>query len=171
MPSGAQDQATTPPTVLLVVESVRVYRRGGASLTELARALSIEITVPRGWWDQHTHKKPRLLRPENLPDIWTPATATNQALRTQGVLACTGDTRPGRNDVARELAIIRDRVQPRFIMTEHTMIELAELPKCVDRSHPTALHIAAHSHDGTVFLTHSGEPISVQHTHPSRLCW
>lgn len=44
------------PTVLLVVESVRLYRRGGASFTELARALSVEITVLRGWWDQHTHK-------------------------------------------------------------------------------------------------------------------
>jgi hypothetical protein len=35
-------------TVLLVVESVRVYRRGGASLTELARALRVDITVLRG---------------------------------------------------------------------------------------------------------------------------
>lgn len=129
-------------TVLLVVESVRVYRSGGASLTELARALSVEITVLRGWLDQHTHKKPRLLRPENLPDVWAPAAATNQALRTHGVLACTGDTCPGRNDFARELAVIRDRVEPRIIMTERTMIELAELPDCVDSSRPAVLHVA-----------------------------
>lgn len=153
------------PAVLLVVESVRVYRRGGASLTEPARALSVEITVLRGWLDQHTHKKPRLPRTENLPDVWAPAAATNQALRTHGVQACTGDTRPGRNDFARELAVIPDRVQPRFIMTERTMIDLAELPDCVDRSRPAVLHVAAHSQDGAVFLTNSAEPISVPHTH------
>jgi hypothetical protein len=115
--------------------------------------------------DQHTHKKPRLLRPENLPDVWAPAAATNQALRTHGVLACTGDTCPGRHDFTRELAVIRDRVEPRFIMTERTMIELAELPDCIDRNRPAVLHVATHSQDGAVFLTNSGEPISVQHTH------
>lgn len=153
------------PTVMLVIESVRVYRRGGASLTELARALSVEITVLRGWLDQHAHKKPRPLRPESLPDVWAPAAATTQALRTHGVLACTGHTCPGRNDFARELAVIPDRVQPRFIMTERTLIELAELPDCVDRSRPAVLHVAAHSQDGAVFPTNSGEPISVQHAH------
>jgi hypothetical protein len=153
------------PTVLLVVESVRVYRRGGASLTELAHALSVEITALRSWLDQHAQTKPRLLRPENLPDVWAPAAASNQALRTRGVLACTGDKWPGGNDFATELAVIRDRVEPRFIMTERTMIELAELPDCVDRTRPCVLHVAAHSQDGAVFLTNGGEPISVQHAH------
>jgi hypothetical protein len=49
MLSGAPDQATTDPTVLLVVESVRVYHRGSASLTELTRTFGVEITVLRGW--------------------------------------------------------------------------------------------------------------------------
>jgi hypothetical protein len=153
------------PTVSLVVESVRVYRRGGASLTELARTLGVEITVLRGWLDQHAQTKPRLLQTENLPDVWAPTAATNQALRTHGVLACTGDRCPGGNDFARELAVIRDRVEPRFIMTERMMIELAELPDCVDRTRPCVLHVAAHSQDGAVFLTNGGEPISVQHAH------
>lgn len=132
-----------------------------SSLTELARALGVEITVLRDWLDQHTPKK----RTENLPDIWAPAAATNQTLRTHDVLACTGDPRPGRNDFASELAVIRDRVEPRFIMTERTMIELAELPDCVDRSRPAVLHVAAHSQDGALFLSHRGEPISIQHAH------
>lgn len=151
--------------MLLVVESVRVYRSGGASLIELARALSIEITVLRGWLDQHAQKEPRLLLPETLPDVWAPAVAANQALRNHGVLACTGDGCPGGNDFARELAVIRDRVEPRFIMTERTMIEITELPDCVDRTRPCVLHVAAHSQDGAVFLTNGGEPISVQHAH------
>jgi hypothetical protein len=149
----------------MVIESVRVYRRGGASLTELARALSVEITVLRGWLDQHAQKEPRLLRPESLPDVWSPAAPTNQALGSQGVLACTGDARPGGNDFARELAVIRDRVEPRFIVIERTMIEVAELSDCVDRSRPAVLHVAAHSQDGAIFLTNSGKPISVQHAH------
>jgi hypothetical protein len=153
------------PTVLLVVESVRVYRRGGASLTELARALSIEITILRDWLDQYAHKEPRLLQPENLPDVWSPAAATHQALRTHGVLACTGNRYPGGNDFTKELVTIRDRVEPRFIMTERTMIEPAELPNSIDRTHPCVLHVAAHSQNGAVFLTNGGEPISVQHTH------
>jgi hypothetical protein len=153
------------PTVSLVVESVRVYRRGGASLTELARALSVEIMVLRGWLDQHTQKEPRLLRPQNLPDVWAPAAATNQALHPHGVLACTGDARLGHNDFATELAIIRDRVEPRFSMTERTMIEIAELPDYVDRSRPAVLHVAAHSQDSAIFLTNSGEPSSIEYTH------
>jgi len=118
-----------------------------------ARAFSIEITILQGWWDQHARKQPRLLRPENLPEVWAPAAATNPAVRTHGVLGCTGNTCPGGNDVARELAVIRDRVEPRFLLTERTVIELAKLPECVDRTRPCVLHVTAHSHDGALFLT------------------
>jgi hypothetical protein len=90
MLSGGQDQATMPDRVAGGRVGAGVPQ-GRASLTELARALSVEITVLRDWLDQHAPKKPRLLRTENLLDVWAPAASTNQALRTQGVLACTGN--------------------------------------------------------------------------------
>ncbi|MGH3791971.1 MAG: hypothetical protein ACRDQ9_14495 [Pseudonocardiaceae bacterium] len=115
--------------------------------------------------DQHAQKERRLLRPKNLPDIWAPAAAANPAPHPHGVLACIGDRCPAGNDFAAELAVIRDRVEPRFFMTERTMIEIAELPDCVDRSRPCVLHVATHNQDGAVFLTNRGEAISVHHAH------
>jgi len=160
--AGAGDHG---PTLVLVVESVRVYRAGGASLTELAHALGVEITVLRGWLDQHA-QKPRPMRSKNPADVWEPAGATtDHPPGTHGVLACTGDPLPGGNDFARELAVIRTRVEPRFSLTERTMIEIDELPDYVDKCRPCVLHVAAHSQGGAVFLTNGGEPISLQHAH------
>ena len=45
------------------------------------------------------------------------------------------------------------------------MIEVAELPDCVDATRPQIVHLAAHSRDGAVFLTLVIEPVSVQHGH------
>jgi len=151
------------PAVLLVVRTVHEYRALGASLPELARALSVEVMALRDWLDQHTPKPTQPSRSGTTGGIWS--MSIRPAPNGSGVLACTGDGRPGGNDFAPELKIIRDRVQPRFVLTERTMVEVAELPYCIDGFRPQIVHIAAHSRDGAVFLTRSGEPVSVLHGH------
>lgn len=56
------------PAVLLVVQSVCVYRARGSSLSELGRALGVELMVLRGL-DQHTAKSTRSTAAAGL---WSP---------------------------------------------------------------------------------------------------
>jgi len=96
------------PAVLLVVQSVCVYRARGSSLSELGRALGVELMVLRGL-DQHTAKSTRSTAAAGL---WSPPAIGHLPPHGSGVLAWTGDGRPGGNDFARGMKIIRDRVQP-----------------------------------------------------------
>jgi hypothetical protein len=98
--AGAGDRE---PTIDLVVEAVRVYRAGGVSLTEIARALGIEITHLGEWMDQRTAKPaPQLL----------PRRSLQQSTFGAGVLACTGNGLPAGNDFTGELEVIRRAITP-----------------------------------------------------------
>lgn len=150
--AGAGDRE---PTIDLVIEAVRVYGAGGASLTEIARALGVDVTLLRGWMDQRTAKQ--------VPELFL-RRSLQQATIGAGVLACTGDGRPAGNDFARELEVIRHAISPRFTLTERCMIGIIELRDFINAERPRILHLSFHSMDSAVFLTLNGRPVSVQYS-------
>lgn len=150
--TGASDRE---PTIDLVIEAVGVYRAGGASLAEIARALGIEITILGEWMDRRTAKP----TPEPLA-----RRSLQQSALGAGVLACTGDGRPAGNDFDRELEAIRRAITPHFTLTERCMIGIVELRDHINAERPRILHLCCHSVDGAVFLTFDGKPVSVQYS-------
>lgn len=141
-------------SVRMAVEAVLVYRDGGTGLDELAKALGVQPLVLRQWMDEQIPKSQRI-------DIVGASGVTRPIPPGAGVLACTGDPRPGRNDFIRELAAIRGHVKARFAFVEQVAIEIAELGPAIEEHEPAVLHVAAHSADGSVFFTRSGLPVPI----------
>ena len=132
-------------TVLLVVQTIRVRRAGGTHLDELARALDVDLTVVRGRLDEHRPTPRRQPRADALAAPWMPSGSSQRNQPGADILACSGDARPGGNDLTAELAAIRSHAEPRFCVTERSMIEIAELPHYLDLLRPTLVHLAANS--------------------------
>lgn len=147
-----------------VVQACRVYRDGGAGWGELTRALGVELSVLREWRAKHPPEPQLPLRAATAAQLSAPPAPPRAPLLSGvGVLACTGHAQPGGNDFSTEVAMIRNRLEPRFLLIERTMIEIAEIAQCLDTFSPRVLHITAHSIDGAVFLTQDRLAVSVLH--------
>lgn len=153
--SGAGDRG---PAIGQLVRTARTYHRDRAGWPDIAQAAGIDLLLLREWLERNG---PEPRRSHTLLDLTS--RPSHGGASGSGVLACTGHAEPAGNDFPRELAVIRSRVEPRHVLTERVLLELAELPRCLERCRPRILHIAAHSVDGAVFLAQNAVPVSIRH--------